>query len=174
MMQMLHAGGIPAVTDSIRTADHDNERGYYELEAVKRTKDNAAWLREAPGKAVKVIYMLLYDLPADYTYRVIFMNRNLDEVLASQRAMLERRRSKGANVSQDQMRRIFSNQLEKVHEWLDKQPNFTVLSIDYHDIVRNPEDQSRRINEFLDGRLNVAKMAEVVCPSLYRQQIDVP
>ena len=94
MMQMLHAGGIPAVTDNIRLADKDNERGYYELEAVKRTKDDASWLRDAPGKAVKVIYLLLYDLPTDYTYRVIFMNRNLDEVLASQRAMLERRRAK--------------------------------------------------------------------------------
>ena len=77
-------------------------------------------------------------------------------------------------MSQDEMRRIFSNQLEKVHRWLDKQPNFTVLSIDYHDIVHNPEDQSRRISDFLDGGLNVANMAAVVSPSLYRQQRDAP
>lgn len=172
MMQMLEAGGIPAITDDIRQADDDNQRGYYELEAVKRTKDDASWLQDATGKVVKLIYMLLYDLPPDYEYRVVFMNRNLDEVLASQRTMLDRRSEKGACVSPDQMRRIFSGQLEKVRAWLDRQPHFAVLHLDYHDVVASPEDQSERINEFLGGGLDVSRMAAAVAPSLYRQRSD--
>ena len=107
MMQMLEAGGVLVYTDNVRRADEDNQRGYFELEAVKRTKDDKAWLREASGKAVKMIYQLLYDLPPDYDYRVVFMQRDLDEVLASQRSMLERRSEKGASVAPDELRRIF-------------------------------------------------------------------
>ena len=83
MMQMLEAGGMPVLTDGIRDADEDNPRGYYELEAVKRTKDDPAWLHGAPGKVVKMIYLLLYDLPTTYNYRIIFMRRPLSEVVAS-------------------------------------------------------------------------------------------
>ena len=96
MMQILEAGGISAVTDNVRKPDEDNLQGYYELESAKRTKDDASWLRDAEGRCVKVIYMLLYDLPPDFDYRVVFMNRDLDEVLASQQQMLKRRGEAGA------------------------------------------------------------------------------
>src|SRR5574337_153211 len=84
MMQMLHRGGIPAVTDEIRSADEDNPKGYYEFEPVKKTKEDASWLARAGGKVVKMVYRLLYDLPGDYAYHVVFMRRNLREVIASQ------------------------------------------------------------------------------------------
>lgn len=169
MMQMLVSGGIPAITDGIRRADDDNQRGYYELEAVKRTKDDSSWLQEAPGKVVKLIYRLLYDLPPDYEYRVVFLNRHLDEVLASQQTMLQRRGEQGATVSQDQLRRIFSDQLDKVRGWLDQQSSFGVLYVDYHLVLAEPVEQSERISNFLGG-LDVASMAAAVAPSLYRQR----
>ena len=83
MMSMLEAGGIPLLTDGVRTADRDNPRGYYELEAVKQTDRDPSWLDDAPGKAVKVISQLLPELPPQHRYRAIFVRRNLDEVLAS-------------------------------------------------------------------------------------------
>ena len=91
MMQMLEAGGMETVTDGQRAPDADNPKGYYELERVKRLKEDHAWLAEAEGKALKVVSMLLYDLPADFRYRVLFMERDLDEILSSQRTMLARR-----------------------------------------------------------------------------------
>ena len=90
MMQMLVQGGFEAVTDHIRTADTDNPRGYYELEKVKKIKEDASWLPETRGKVVKMVSQLLFDLPASERYRVIFMQRDLDEMLASQEKMLER------------------------------------------------------------------------------------
>ncbi len=91
MMQMLAAGGLDIMTDQVRAADDDNLAGYYELEAVKRTREEASWLQDAPGKAVKVIYRLLEYLPDDYHYQVLFMQRPLEEVIASQQLMLQRR-----------------------------------------------------------------------------------
>ena len=35
MMQMLSAGGLPALTDDLREADESNPRGYFEFEPVK-------------------------------------------------------------------------------------------------------------------------------------------
>src|SRR5262245_20267166 len=90
MMQMLDRGGIPAVTDRLRAADEDNPRGYYEFEAVKRTKQDASWLPAARGRAVKLVSSLLYDLPNSEAYRVLFMQRDMDEVLESQEKMLAR------------------------------------------------------------------------------------
>src|SRR5215831_7771246 len=90
MMQMLDKGGLPVVTDNIRAADTDNPRGYYEYEQVKKIKEDASWLPATRGKAFKMVSQLLYDLPASETYRIIFMERDLEEVLQSQEKMLAR------------------------------------------------------------------------------------
>src|SRR5688572_29274329 len=74
-MKMLEAGGLVVVTDNVRTADDDNPRGYYEDERVKDlARDaNRTWLRDARGKAIKIISFLLKDLPPDNNYKVLFM-----------------------------------------------------------------------------------------------------
>src|SRR5262245_15575927 len=90
MMQMLDNGGIEVVTDNVRAADTDNPRGYYELEKVKRVKQDASWLPQARGKAFKMVSQLLYDLPASERYLVVFMERDFDEMLLSQEKMLQR------------------------------------------------------------------------------------
>ena len=84
MMQMLAAGGISPMTDEVRAADSDNPRGYYELEKVKHLRQDHTWLKDAVGKAVKIVHLLLMELPADRDYRVILMQRDLEEVLRSQ------------------------------------------------------------------------------------------
>src|SRR5438270_5105425 len=90
MMQMLDQGGVEVLTDNIRTADTDNPRGYYEFEKVKKIKQDASWLPQTRGKAFKMVSQLLYDLPASEQYLIIFMERDLDEMLLSQEKMLER------------------------------------------------------------------------------------
>src|SRR6185369_5935200 len=91
MMSMLVAGGIKAMTDSIRTADEDNPKGYFELEKVKELEKDHLWLSDAAGKAIKIISALLKHLPREYPYKTIFMRREMKEILASQRQMLIRR-----------------------------------------------------------------------------------
>ena len=92
MMKMLEAGGIPPLTDKIRTADDDNPKGYYEFERVKALdKGDTEWVVDAQGKTVKVISALLKHLPSGYPYRVVYIRRNMTEILASQRKMLLRR-----------------------------------------------------------------------------------
>lgn len=170
MMRALEAGGMPVLVDHIRKPDEDNPRGYYEFEAVKKTKQDPSWLQQAAGKAVKMVYRLLYDLPGNYHYRVLFMQRNLQEVLASQRKMLQRA-GKSVQPNEDvQMAALFESELARCRQWLARQPHFDVLYINYRQMIENPLEQSRQINEFLGGGLDIESMAASVDPTLYRNR----
>jgi hypothetical protein len=171
MMKMLDAGGLQPMTDELRRADVDNPKGYYEFERVKKLRTgDVAWVEEARGKVVKVISALLEYLPATHSYRVIFVQRNMQEVLASQKKMLAHR-GEDATVSDDEaMARMFDNHLQKVYQWLEEQPNFSVLYVDYNQLLVDPEPWAQEINGFLGGALEVDRMAEVVDPALYRNR----
>lgn len=170
IMRMLESGGMPVLTDNMRKADADNPNGYYEFEPVKRLSSDTSWLATAQNKAVKIVYLLLYELPKDYDYRVIFLKRNLEEILASQKVMLQRQ-GKGSGVSDDEeMARLFSEHLRKFDSWVRQQDNFGVLYLSYNDIVRDTESSVREIKSFLDHRVDADRMVSVMTPTLYRQR----
>jgi hypothetical protein len=168
MMQMLDNGGVPVVTDNLRAADADNPRGYYEFERVKKIKQDASWLPATRGKAVKMVSQLLYDMPAGEKYHIIFMERDLDEVLASQEKMLLRLGRPAA--PQDQMKRSFTLHLDRLNRWLLEQQHLEVLRVRYHDLIQRPSVEAERVNQFLGGNINVERMAATVEPALYRNR----
>jgi hypothetical protein len=170
MMKMLEAGGLPVLTDHLRTADEDNPKGYYEFERVKQIEEDKAWLPEAQGKVVKMIAALLKHLPPDYEYKVVFMRRDIEEVLASQRQMLIRRGEPSDTIPDGRMAALFGKHVEQVEAWLAEQPNIDVLYVHYGDVLANPLDQALRINQFLGGDLDVEAMVAAVDPRLYRQR----
>jgi hypothetical protein len=168
MMQMLDSGGIPVLTDHLRTPDTDNPRGYYEFERVKKTKQDPSWLGEARGKAVKMVSQLLYDLPAGERYRVLFMERDLEEVLRSQEKMLARLGREAA--PRELMKQAYLLHLERLHDWLRGLPHFQVLRVNYRNLVEQPGPQARRVCDFLDGRPDIDGMVRSVDPLLYRNR----
>ena len=169
-MKMLEAGGIPLLTDQVRQPDSDNPKGYYEFERVKKLSDgDATWLADADGKCVKVIAGLITYLPPEYEYRVLFMRRKIDEVLASQAKMLENR-GEDSKVEDPEMATLFKKHLRQVRAWMNSQPNLLYLDLDYNLLVADPESYARQINQFLDGGLDVEEMIAVVDHSLYRQR----
>jgi Sulfotransferase domain len=170
MMQMVAAGGLVPLTDEVREADDDNPRGYYEFEPVKKLKQDASWVDDAGGKVVKMVYRLLYDLPPHRSYRVIFMNRDLDEVIASQEVMLARQGKSVGGMEPARLREVYRKQLQDAMDWLAAQPNFAVLYVDYQDAVRDPERVIQALNGFLDGSLDVDAMRRVPDRSLHRQR----
>src|SRR5688572_2393300 len=133
MMQMLAAGRMPVLSDDARPPDEDNPRGYFEFEPVKRLAPGAGsdWVAAAAGKAVKVIHLLLPNLPGGYEYRVIFMRRDMAEVLASQRAMLRRLGRRGADLPPDRLGDILARQLRRARAWAEALPHVCVLDVDY-------------------------------------------
>jgi hypothetical protein len=172
LMQMLDRGGIAVLTDHLRTADVDNPRGYYELEKVKKIKQDASWLPESRGKAFKIVSQLLYDLPPTESYRIIFLERDLEEVLLSQEKMLKRLGRSPA--PREPMKRAFTLHLERLHQWLERQPNMRVLRIGYSDLIASPQVAARTLSAFLGGGVKVEEMAAAVEPSLYRNRRLAP
>ncbi|MCB9422236.1 MAG: sulfotransferase [Ardenticatenaceae bacterium] len=175
MMKMLEAGGVPPLTDKIREADKDNPKGYYEFERVKQLdKGDTVWLADTKGKVVKIISALLKHLPADYQYRIIFMRRNMSEILASQRKMLVRRGENADDMDDAKMAALFEKHLQGTIHWIDSQSNVSVLYVHYSDMLADPVPQIKRVNAFLGSRLNETAMAEVVDPALYRNRAEEP
>ena len=169
LMKMLAAGGLPPLTDGIREADADNPGGYYEFEKVKQLEKDAAWLESARGKAVKVISQLLDQLPLHKPYKVVFALRKMDEILASQRAMLKRRGQPCDQVSDAELAAAFGRHLRSVQQWLAEHQQ-EVFYVNYAAVLRDPLAISREIKTFLALALDVRQMASVVEESLYRQR----
>lgn len=172
MMQMLAVGGVRPLTDDLRVPDESNPRGYFEFEPVKRLRVDHSWLDQARGRAVKIIHLLVRELPIDgrFQYRVILMKRPMEEILASQRAMLERQGKMSAdNVA---LAKVYQGQLSQLEQWLGEQSHFTALSANYHDLLENPRAAAEKIDTFLGGDLDIEAMTGAVDPKLYRQRIS--
>lgn len=170
VMQVLKAGGMPILTDSVRVADEDNPRGYFEFEPAKRLASDSSWLEQAQGKVVKLVYALLDNLPSVYKYRVIIVRRPIEEVLASQRQMLTRLGKDMGKLDDAQLGRIFETELARIEQWLAGQSNFSLLSLDYCELVTDPQPALERTQRFLGAPLDLAAMRQAIDPSLYRQR----
>jgi len=172
MMKMLEAGGMQPLVDNIRKADEDNPKGYYELEKVKELdkSDDKSWLADARGKVVKIISQLLRDLPANYTYKMIFMRRNMNEILASQKQMLVRRGEPTDRISDAELAGLFAKHLQNTEKWLQEQPNIDVLYVSYNEVLQDPAPYVKQVHEFLGSTLDAEGMLSVVDKSLHRQR----
>ncbi|HMT08536.1 MAG TPA: alkaline phosphatase family protein [Pyrinomonadaceae bacterium] len=171
MMQMLTSGGIEAFTDDERKPDENNQKGYFEHEAVKNLAKNKDWLPEANGKAVKVIAQLIPHLPLNYRYKVIFMERDISEVLSSQHKMLGRMGKE--SESNSSLKDSYETSVQDVKDWIADQRNFDVIYVDYASVIEDPLRQSERINEFIGGNLDVTRMKDAVDAGMRRERSTV-
>ncbi|HEA68326.1 MAG TPA: sulfotransferase family protein [Desulfobacterales bacterium] len=170
MMQMLEAGGMQVITDHIRQADEDNPHGYYEFEKVKKIKEDSSWLDGCHGKVFKMVSALLYYLPNSKKYKIVFMKRKMDEMLASQNTMLRRQGRNDAVVSDEEMAKKLDKHLLKVETWLAKQRNFKAIYINYNSVIENALENAKNVALFLNLPMDIDKMVKVVESSLYRQK----
>jgi hypothetical protein len=170
MMKMLAEGGLPVLTDAIRSADEDNPNGYFELEVVKQLAEGQKdWLANADHKLVKVISALLEHLPPEHHYRVLFMERQIPEILASQRKMLARR-NETSKVSDEEMQAQFTEHLKAIKYWLARQPNMDVLYVDYNRMMADPDQYLQKVASFIAMPLDLDKMRAVPNAQLYRNR----
>lgn len=172
-MKMLEAGGVEVVTDGARTADEDNPKGYYEDDRVlELAKDvDKSWLRESRGRAVKIISYLLRHLPSDNNYKVVFMRREISEVLASQSKMLARR-GEEQGAEDGSMREFFETDLWKANYHLKRATHIQALDLHYRQVLAEPVVEAKRMAEFLGRDMDIEAMASIVDPELYRNRAD--
>jgi len=170
MMQMLVAGGMTPLSDGERQADADNPRGYLEWERIKQLPSDPGCIAEAEGKVVKVISRLLLALPAGYEYRVIFVQRSMAEVLASQDQMLRRRGTYKEGVDSAAVAAAFEKHLREVYAWMDGKAHVRALRVAYHEVLQDPKGVGAKLAEFLGVELDLEAMARQVDEGLYRNR----
>ena len=171
MMKILEAGGIEILTDNFRTADESNPRGYYEFERVKKLKEgDISWLNEVQDRAVKIVSPLLEYLPDNYNYKIIFMRRYLDEILASQQKMLKTQQINAEPISDEQLKALYQKHLDQIENMLKQHPNMIVTNISYNELLKNPIDNIEKVCQLLQQNLDVEAMLSVIDKNLYRQR----
>jgi len=172
MMKMLAVGGLDIVSDNIRTANEDNPNGYFEFEPVKQLAEGKfLWRTDANGKGIKIISSLLEYLPREYQYKIIFMERDLQEVLASQQKMLKNRQEDSI-VKNTKMHTQFEKHHSDIKYWLARQPNMDVLYISYNKMLASPQIDCVRVADFIGLSLDVEKMLTVPNKNLYRNRAE--
>ena len=172
-MRMLQAGGVPILADDRRVADEGNPHGYFEFEPVKqldKSNGDMSWLPKARGSAVKIISFLLTWLPETSDYRIVFMERNLDEVVASQKKLLALRGEGVPSDERELTKEMFRAHLDQVKRLLAVRRCFKTLSVKYRDVIDQPSLEARRIAQFIGVPLDVDRMAAAIDPALYRNR----
>ncbi len=171
MMQILKQASISLLVDDQRTADESNPQGYFEYQPVKKLKNDDSWLPLALGKAVKIVSPLLFYLPDQFEYKIIFMRRQLDEIIESQNKMLKNQRSL-TNEEKLKLRQRLANHLLQVHQYLAHKQNMQVVKIDFNHLLKNPEAELLRLVQFLGLTISIEKLKTVIKPDLYRSRLE--
>lgn len=172
MMQILDANGFTIVADHVRRPDESNPRGYFEYEKVKSLMKDNCWMGEAEGKAIKIITQLVSFLPSDFFYHILFMERNIDEIISSQEKMLERSNVKRNNpVNRDILKKTFLQHTERTKHWIEAQNNMRLVNVSYKGLVTNTCVEIEKINAKLSIMLNTETSLRVVAPELHREKL---
>lgn len=134
----------------------------------KLLKEDRTVLQQAGGEAVKVVLPLLPHLPAGQQYHVLFIGRILEEIFASQKAMLDRH----AATAQDPaaLRPAHERLLRQNRQRLTTNPKTRTLRLAHRWVVQHPLAAAQSIAEFLGRPMNVEAMAAMVDPQLHRQR----
>ena len=171
MMQMLAAGGMPILSDTARQADTNNPNGYFELEVVKNLETEKTWLTEAQGKAVKIISHLLKFLPDDYTYKIVFMKRELSDVIKSQNRMLLQLGKEVGSIESKTLKRIYKHHLDEIKNWLLLQQNMQAIEVVYEKLLAEPETTIQKIGTHLEIELSNEAVVQVIDQNLNHSSI---
>ena len=179
MMKMLDAAGFAIMTDGEREADVDNPKGYFEFERVKdlENEQDKSWVADARGNVLKVISFLIKELPDDNAYRIIFMRRDIDEVIASQNKMIDRLGTEDTAATDAEVKKLYQRHLVQVKNLVDKTPNVAMIDVNHRKAIKDAMFVANQVNDFLGGGLDVEAMAAVVDKKLYRNragQLDKP
>lgn len=169
MMQFLDAAGIPILHDALREPDSNNPQGYYEYTPVRRLREDTSWMPQAVGKAVKIVAPLLPFLPNGYTYRIVFMERQLEEVARSQQSMLGRIGKAGGGLDEAEWVTQYGRLLEQVFAHIEAK-GYPLLTIPHRDCVQAPENVAEVLGSFIGTIIEPETLTRVVQPELYRER----
>lgn len=170
MMQILNALNVQLYTDNHRPADKSNPRGYYEHQDVKKLENDSTWLKYVKGKAVKIISPLLIHLPKNFQYKIIFMLRDINEIIHSQNKMLNNSAKNEEPTNPQILKTIFDKNILQIKKWQKENPNAKILYLNYVDFLNKAEDEVKKIQPFLNLEITPVNLSHIISRDLYRSR----
>ncbi len=167
MMQILNKSELDIFSDGIRQKDISNPEGYYELEAVKGIVRDNSFLKNALGKVVKIVAPLPIYMDKSLSYRVIFMRREIDEVLKSQEKML----NKDQVSEREKFRTIYEMHLKKTYSFFYAN-NISFIDIQHKALLYDSENEIMKIKEFLNLKSPVQDLVSAIKLELHRNKLS--
>lgn len=152
MMRMLEAGGVPVlVSKKSKEATPQSPYGWYEVAFIGPVffKSEPAW---SNGKAIKLVAPYISWLPLDRDLKVIFMLRDMNEIVASLLAQQSFWEYSPEDCVRDARRYLERN-------------NIDVHFVQYRDMLKYPKSTSIGIADFLGiDSLDIDAMVGIVDP----------
>ena len=170
MMNVLGKGGVELFIDNTREANVDNPKGYFEEQRVKKLNEDNSWLEESKGKALKVVSPLLPFLDLNYSYLIIFMKRDIDEIILSQKKMMIRREISAPSSDDEEIKNTLEESLAFTDSWLKGKKNIKKVDIFYKALVSNPVESLKPISAIIEN-FNLNESIKVIDQNLYRNRI---
>ncbi len=168
VMQLLQAAGCELLCDDQRPADESNPRGYFEYAQALNLSSDPSCLAAAGGKAIKILYPLVLELPRGLPYRILLVERELQEVLTSQAAMLDRL---GLQPEQPaQLGQPWGEDLDAAWDSLASREDCEVLRLEHRALISGRLDEFQRLLDFLGLDVPAEALLAVVRPELYRSR----
>ena len=173
MMQVLEAAGIKIHTDNERVADDSNPKGYNEYEPVKHLHKQNKWLQEVESKGIKIVMPHIFKLPPRHTYKVIHIERKLDDVLMSQELMKERLNPAYKTTFNFSLYTSFTQELEKLDQWVNHFQNVERLKLNYDQVIAEPLIAAEKVKLFVNSKNDIKAIAQAIDPELKRSNIQI-
>ena len=167
MMQLLNKSSLEILSDGIRQKDISNPEGYYELEAVKGIVRDNSFLKDATGKVVKIVAPLPVYLDKSLDYRIVFMRREIEEVLRSQEKML----NKDQTSEREKFKTIYEMHLKKTYHFFESN-SIPYIDIQYKQLLNESEQELKRLIDFLELSTPIEELLSVIKVDLYRNKVN--
>jgi hypothetical protein len=97
------------------------------------------------------------------------MDRDLREIVKSQRAMLDRLGKSGGNLEPAKMMKALDAQVAQIERWMRQRPDLECLFVDYAKVLADPQREMAKVAAFLGGG-DADAMAAAIDPALRRQR----
>jgi len=167
MMQIIHNSGAPMSFDhDTRPPDENNPKGYFELEGgkiINKLMSGSFPIEDFKGEFIKITAYGMKFLPKG-NYKVIYSERNIDEILDSMEKM-----AKIKDENREETRETFVKLNEMIKTLISEREDIDILFVSYNAILDRPEENIKAIYDFLDDpQLDLDKMISTVDKSLHR------
>lgn len=165
MMNILSALDQDVFYDDERKSDASNPGGYFESQLVKGIPHGEISFLNEVESWVKITANYIPYICDNFSIKMIYMDRSLEEVARSQSKMID----EGISDLERQVE-LLAEARERAFYFMRSRLNIDYHVVNYGELVRSPDDSVGALSRFLGGAGDCSRAVAVVDEKLYRNK----